>query len=661
MVCLPSPQGVCQEVDSAQPVREGLLSAPDSAALPDVPLRANAWAEEKSVLKWLAAGEVRFQNLLEAATSKRSSGAKRFVFSKTIRPFSVQDVVQQVMEHNPTVAMQPHQVNMAKQNLLATEAALNPELNLSVRYNRSKGRDRSAVITRLRTPTPTWATNAIQPGDVGKSYPVVGSSQPKTVQSTDVGKKWSDLPGFDTSGLDFCVLDDGVNITSGSTCGADILGTFEEFSSRKFDWSPYWSGNLGIYQPFPWGGAVNVGINTTYLPYDTPQPVPLKPMGAPLETALAVGDQEWASTLSVGLNMPLPYTKNFGSEGFGTAVQIKQASFDYEKSQSAQAAQVNQTLKDAIGAYWSLVRSQLTVLSAVEQRNLLEQRMEQVQRLYQVQRVTEYDRVQTETDLEDARNQEEIAWNSWVARANELAEQLNLTPELLVIPHGYRDELAADVIPDDQSVAQTALEHRTEIRSAQIDVQKAELEKNYRAQQLLPDVAFSASYNALGKGSAALFGYDSFGSSISALATPDERNYLVGLVYTIPFENRAEKARHAMANSARTQAMDRASLMEMQVARDVTNGLAKAHGSEERVKMARAAVRLADEALRTAERLRVMERVTEFELLQRQRSLFEARADLIEALTERRQSWVDLQFAQGLLGNAAVLSVEAKP
>ncbi|MBF0145974.1 MAG: TolC family protein [Magnetococcales bacterium] len=634
-----SGQGYCQDPDTAPP--DG--NRPDSVAMAAETQFSSA-KDDQIILEWMESGEQQFERLLHRAVSEPFAGARKFLFGKKIVPVSIREIEKRVLEHNLVLAMQPHQVEIAKLNVLATEAALMPEWSATVQYDLSKSHHRSAMIGRFRETPKTWETVTEQ--DVGTAY-YTEDGEKLTVESGHVGKTWFEL-GVNSES---CVMVDGEAV--GDTCNNDVIyDTLEESASVDSEnWSKIWAGSLDMNVPLSWGGRVNVAFKTTYVPYDAPVSVSLKPLGIPLETALEVGEREWSSQLSLGINSALPFTKNFGAHGFGSVVQVEKTTLDYNKSRSSRRMQENMLLRDTMESYWFLVRNLLMVLSAIEHRSLLEQRLVRVDRLYQAQRATEYDRLQTEADVEDARNREEIAWNEWLIRANELAELLNLSSEQIILPQGFREEFARERTPDDREVLQVAMERRADLHAARIDVQKADVEKNYRIQQLLPDVSLVAAYNILGKGTRALFGYDDFGSSVEALATPDERSYIVGLVYSYPLEQRAEKARHANASSAQTQAMDRLRQVELQVADDVTTALADSRGSQSRIGLARMELELAEMALEGAKRMRAMERVPEFEVLQRQRLLFDARLNLIQALIDRRQSWVNLNYAQGMWGS----------
>ena len=627
---------------------------------------------EKASLAWLASGENRILELLQQAVDeknpKRGAGARRFLSGRTIQSFTVQDVVQWVLERNLTLAMQPHQLNLARQDILAAEASFKPALNVSVQYNRSKSYNRSAMIGRLWEIPKTW--EEVTSEDVGKEYLVEAYSlseenilgiveEKRVVQKEDVKKTWFELGA---SSPDPCIIMDGQPIEDTCVSDPEFKESREFASGESADWSQYWSGTLGLSNLLSWGGTLGANLKTTYIPYEVTQSRGLKPLGAPLDTALALGDEEWSSNLSLSFNTPLPSTKNFGAHGFGAAVQEEKAWLGHDKSVFAQKTQINQTLRDAIGVYWSLVRSTLMVLSSLEHLDVLAKQLAHVERMYKDHLATEYDRKQAKADLENARDQEEIAWNHWIVRANELAEILDLPLEQVVVPRDYWNELVADFVPDDKAALEVAMTERPEIRVAQIAMDEAALERAYRAQALLPDLTLTLSYNAFGKGSGAIFGYDSFWDSLRSLSSPDERNYFIGLVYTYPWDNQVAKARHVRANASYTQAQDRSRAVAVRVGREVATSLATAHSSQSRTRLAQAELQLAKEALQSAKRQEKLKSITEFELLRRHQDLFDARIRLVETLIDRRQSWVNLQAAEGKLAAGRLgRAVETKP
>ena len=83
-------------------------------------------------------------------------------------------------------------------------------------------------------------------------------------------------------------------------------------------------------------------------------------------------------------------------------------------------ASINTVLRDVDEAYWELVRSIKLLQIIHEQRQVLEDLVKRAQQLFEAQSITACDQVQFEADLEDIKNQTEIAWNSLITSSNRL-------------------------------------------------------------------------------------------------------------------------------------------------------------------------------------------------------------------------------------------------
>lgn len=609
---------------------------------------SEAGARGQIGLAWLHHGKQGSLARFNKAMAAESSGARHFLQGKEIERYTLADLTEQIRQRSLLLAKQAHLIRQAKADVAAAQAVFDPDFSASIQYSRSKGRERKDSFTRTRKIPRTW--EEVTDGDVGTSYPLDDGGI-YVIDEDDVGKTWFEL-GLElaeSTAAAGCLILDGNPV--GDTCSSEIhVTTEDEYASGDSDWSQSWSGSLRLSKFLGWGGRVQAGLNTTYTPYDVSQERSLKSMGYVLETALDLGDEAWASDVSVGFSMPLPFSKNFGTQGTYASVAAEQADLVAQKAAQARDFQLNNELKRGLIAYWEVARAVLAVESALSRRSAMEGRVSRVRRLLANQRITEYDLVLARSSVQDAHHQEEVAWNNLMVRTNNLVEILDLPPEKVVLPEGFLAVLLAREDGDSGEALSTALARRAELKMAQFDVDGHQREAQFRSNQLKPDLAFSASYKVLGKGGAALFGYDSFGDSLRALKDSDERNLFVGLSFNYPLGNHAAQSKHAQARADYQHAVDRMRYTEVTLAQEVNHALGELHGRQSRVRLAHANVRLAGEAYQAAQRLREAEKVTEFDLLQRYQALNEARIALIHALIDRQQADVHLLAAQGLLG-----------
>lgn len=584
--------------------------------------------------------------LFNQAVTVESQGARKVFQGKTIEHYSPAELVEQIGRRNTRLAQQPHQVRQAQEKVVAAAAVFDPSLRVSLQYNRSRNRDRSESIARWRETAKSW--EEVTAADVGSQYTITVNdvTVTRTVTTGDVGKTWFELG----VGSESCITVDGDPM--GDTCSNDPrFLTEEEYASvSSVYWSESWAGSVQGSKIFPWGTVANVAVNTTYTPYNYSLSTSLRSVGYPLDTALNLGETQWASDLSLGFSTPLPYSKNFGSQGNAAAVAVEQARLNAEKTRQQQDVQINAELEGGLTAYWELVRNLLAVESALLNQQVLEKRSEQLRHLLKSQRVTEYDLLSAEAGVESARNQEEIAWNNVILQTNRLAELLDLPPEKIVLPQGFVESLTKEEPVDWETIQRSALAHRAEIKYAEINSDGQKLEEQFRWQQLKPDLSLSFSYKVLGKGSAALFGYDNFSDSVLALFDPDEQQYYVGLNFSYPLGNHAAKSKHAQARTSHQRAIDGILDTRVSVTREVSNAMAEVRSREFRVRLAQANLKSALSAFETSDRLRTMDRITEFEYLKQHQVVAEARISLVNALIDRRLAHLHLLAGQGILG-----------
>ncbi|MBF0382566.1 MAG: TolC family protein [Magnetococcales bacterium] len=600
--------------------------------------------EKLANLSWLEGGESGQLSRFHKALEIQKDGARGFLRGKHFEPYSPTKVLEQMHQRSLALAQQIHLVKQAQEDLVVSSAVFDPVVNFSLQYKRYKSRDRKDSISRFREVAKSWET--ITDSDVGTEYFIDGETSAQTVTNGDVGKTWFEVGVASNS----CVIVDGEPMSD--SCSNDpVYGTEDEFASNVTDkWAEYWTGGLSLAKFFPWGGSVKGTLNTAFTPYDVSNSVSLKPVGAPLEIAVDLGKQEWSSDFTLEFNTPLPYSKNFGNLGTYSTVNVEQTKISLQKSVQAKDGQVNFESKLALTDYWELVRSMLTVESALLNRSVLTKQLERVKRQLRLNRVTEYDFMLAKSSLEDAKHKEEIAWNDLVVRTNSLSARLDLPPETMVLPSNFLDVLTNIEDIDSKAVFNSALQQRSEVKIARLESDGKMLDKQFRLQQLKPDISMSFSYKALGKGSNAVYGYDSFSSSITSLLDLDERQVYVGLNFSYPLGNKSTKSKYTQSKTSYQRSLDSLNQAEISVATDVTSSLAEARSREARVDMAYANTKLASRAFQATQRLRSKDRVTEFEFIQQLGVLTESRIELINALVDRRLGYINVLAAQGVLG-----------
>ncbi|MBF0612407.1 MAG: TolC family protein, partial [Magnetococcales bacterium] len=458
-------------------------------------------------------------------------------------------------------------------------------------------------------------------------------------------------PGY--SGSDECITVDGVTVNSdmdgNGSCGQTLRYSVEdEYASFKAEeWSNTWSGMARVSKIFFWGGSVNAQVATTRFP-------PYKPsksatVGA-LEVAQNLGQVEWSSSATVGMRTPVPFGKNFGSEGNFSAVQTNLSRLTMHRSELNQEATTNTVVRNALQAYWELVRALMQVEVSHKYRQTLVKNLARVQRLYDAGQATEYALLQARANLENSHNQEEIAWSTVVTRENNLSDLLNLPTKVVVVPEGFEKGLLEKSKVDANALLDKAMRERAEILVAKSDLDYQNLLLAYRKNQLLPDITLNAT---LGVGqSSSVFAYSSMSDSWSKLTDPDSMNYYVGFTWTVPWGDNKVRSEYHQARASHTQAMDREQQSLVRVAKEANGAIASFQSSQGREQLAKTNLNLANSALASAERQSELEMVTDFELLQRHQEVFKAQVEYVNSLLDQRVAQVSLQAASGELGRS---------
>ena len=308
---------------------------------------------------------------------------------------------------------------------------------------------------------------------------------------------------------------------------------------------------------------------------------------------------------------------------------------------------INAVLQQALIAYWNLVQGLLQLDTAIIHQSMLAQQRNHTQRMYKNHRATEYALMQARAEVANARNEEEIAWHNLITRANLLSEILDLPQNTVVLPSGFGKQLGRDFPLDGQKAMDTALEQHPSILAQHIDLDVKELDLRHSEHQLWPDLNMFFNYDISEINS--IFGYKSFGESMAGLADPDSRNYSFGITFNYPWGNTDLEARRVQSRSSRDQSVDNFQLARMRVARNVNGALSSAYSARSQVSLAQTNLRLARAAHLSAKRQKNQGKLTEFDLLTREKDLFNARKSLIDALIGHRKSHVNLMAAGGNL------------
>lgn len=365
--------------------------------------------------------------------------------------------------------------------------------------------------------------------------------------------------------------------------------TYEVSKAQDPGWKETERGSLSIQQQLPWGPRILLAKDTSYVEtyYDAKRG---RSWGAP-----------WAISVKASLNTPLPFSKNFGSHSaLNTA--LEQAKIADKKVDWTVKKIINDTLRDALLAYWDLVQNLENLRVSMDHRRYMEVQMAHVRRMSAIARMTQYAEDQMRLALARAKVKEAAARQSLVTASSALLtlieEEQTQAGASLFFPMGYQSWLVAEDPVDAQGAVATALKRRPELQSSELDVQSTLLTQRFRKNQTRPDVSLSVSGNL--KQSNATYGYKSFGNALFHVSDPDSRSFNSSVTYTYPWQNRAVKAALAQSKYATEQTRLSRQFLEQTVQKEVGTALVALLSARARLESARNNEILAELALEKA-------------------------------------------------------------
>ena len=192
---------------------------------------------------------------------------------------------------------------------------------------------------------------------------------------------------------------------------------------------------------------------------------------------------------------------------------------------------------------------------------------------------------------------------------------------------------AAHVAIDRGESEQLAMRHRPELRQIELDIENRDLDVLTAGNQRLPQLNLFAEYGLTSLG-------DSFSGGTRYLSDTRYYDYTVGLEFSVPVHNRAERARHQQARLIATQTGRVLEDTGQRIRAEVREALTNAASQWERIRASELAVESREEELRIEQDRYEVGLVTNLDVLQVQRLFIEsqvaaatARAEYIKALT----------------------------
>lgn len=398
--------------------------------------------------------------------------------------------------------------------------------------------------------------------------------------------------------------------------------------------------NLGISRLLPWGGTATAQWSTARLETNS---------------RFALLNPSYSSGFDLSLSQPL--LRGFGREATEATIVIAQAQDELAQHRFEQ--QVVALVQAAENAYWAVVGARAQLLVAEQALALARELHENNKVRVQVGTLAPLELVQSEAGVA-LREEEILRVRAAVADAeDQLRSLLDLPPgplwELPIEPESPL-ELAEQTLPL-AAALDSALGRRIELKAQSQSIRALEVEQNLRREELKPQLNLTVGYGVNGVGGRALL-RNPDGSIAGAspggvedaweqLARADFTGWSVGLDFRYPLENRAARARAALATIELERARTEQERVRLQIATEVRAALRAVETARQQIASARVSVRLEEKNLE-AELKRLENGLsTSFQILQVQERLTAARSRLVAAQTEYRRAVVEYHRSIG--------------
>ncbi|MGH8609463.1 MAG: TolC family protein, partial [Gammaproteobacteria bacterium] len=330
-----------------------------------------------------AAREQRIRRVVEEAmAAKVKTGTWRRLENKRIVSVAAPEAALAGLKKNLAIEVSRHDAERIRRAILEAEAVFDPVFDLGFSYDQSDTHERKI---RGRANRQSFApTTGNVPGEVDLNLP------------QDVQARIEQILGARIRRIIF-----GTFVQEEIT--TDIFASREQdngaIKTKTYD--------VALSQQLPWGPRFDISVATT------DRDVFYDREGNSF-------DADWASSLLFNLELPVPGGRNFGPYAvLDTAVKLSEK--DAERGYWALKVTINSTLLSIDLSYLDLVQRLEELLVQIENRELVERQSRHTERLFDLGYATNYDRAQIDAELAQARAQEEVAKNAFIAASDALA------------------------------------------------------------------------------------------------------------------------------------------------------------------------------------------------------------------------------------------------
>ena len=406
------------------------------------------------------------------------------------------------------------------------------------------------------------------------------------------------------------------------------------------------SGNVGIQKNLPTGGQMQVqfGVQHQTQEYNVvdnlrkDQTAQMSPTGVDQNgNAYEFLDQNTAS-LSATFKQPL-------SRGFGPDVAlapVKKAQLQATEATIKAQLAAEEMIRDIVIAYWELayaayavdVRAQALDL-AQKQEQLTHEQMRAGAVPSSAAHAVEYEISMRQNALLTA--QLEVEKQSLDLRRK---AGLELSQRDIVMRPAEPFAIGNDEFDVDDILARSKLANR-QLATIQIERKIADVDSTVAHNQRKPQVDLTVTGALIGQG-------DSAGGSIGGIATGDNFQIVAGISVSFELSGAAKHQAQATDTKKHRLDIDRADA-ERQIEAAVVTAAHQVTAARTKVQLSDKAIEVAEENVRAERANFLVNRTTNFQVMQRQTELIEARLARGRAIADFHVAVAQLQFLSGLI------------
>lgn len=400
----------------------------------------------------------------------------------------------------------------------------------------------------------------------------------------------------------------------------------------------------GLGQSFPFGLRYEVSYGVTR---------------TTTNSAFTSLDPAWDNTLGFAVTQPL--LRGRGEEA--SAVQLLLARQNEDVADESFRTEVEAVLEQVLQAYWELVFAQRDVEVRELSLQLAREQLERTRAQVEVGLIAPVQETQAEVAVAQRRSDLITARNGLESAADQLRALLRAEE----LPAGWGTEIVPTDEPrvepvdiDEAEAIATARENRPEMAAARARIRARRVETDAARNEMLPRLDLVASLSYTGIGGDLLIRDEFFGPVVEVIegGYPDAAGQLfdlevpswrLGFNFSLPIGNRTARGNFARATLEEDRARTELERLEQRVTLDVRQAFRDLEAASELVESTSVARELAARQLEIEEDRFEVGMSTNFEVLEFQDDLAQARVAELRALIDHRQARAALARATGTL------------